>query len=608
MTAAWLTQIALAAALATGQALPASGDECVALLVEAERIGALRDAAAGEGVIAAREGLARARAAGCTEALAEMYGALGDNLNVTGERAEALAAYRAGIALLEPQGAGARLASLYRREGIVHADAGDLTEAVERALASLRVAEAVGDGSEAAMAAGNLATLYSRLLDFERARRYFEQAHAGFLEAGNRVSAAGTGINLATLLMRQADELTETGEEVRARALREQALVRTREAMAAFEELGHARGLAMAASNAGVALGLLGRHREALALHRRALAIREEVGDRAGRTSTYIHLAMTHLALENHDAAERNLSLAEELAQEESLALRLAVAQQWVRLEEARGRLREALSRTRELSRLNVELATGDHQARIAEIQARYDTEQQALRIQALQREREIANLALARQRAWLAGGGAAVFLLLLSLALLVGRYRLIERHVSAMELAARTDPLTGLPNRREIRERIEYEMRRSHRTGAPFTVAVIDLDDFKRVNDRYGHGAGDQVLRGIAERIRRRLRAQDTVARWGGDELLLLLPDTAEEGAGVLMREVTEAFATQPVRTEDVEHHVTLTAGVAQYRPGMSLDECVHRADGAIYRGKALSKNQVVLADSIPDRSAPPG
>ncbi|MCA1798412.1 MAG: diguanylate cyclase [Xanthomonadaceae bacterium] len=582
--------------------------DCAELFADAERIGGLRDRDSAGGIAAAEAGLDRARAAGCVEAEAEMHASLADNLNVAGRRDESIEHYRSAVALLEPLGETEQLAAVLRREAITHAGAGDYTTAVARSLHAYRISIALGDESEAAMTAGNLGTMYSRLQDFERAREYLELAHQGFIAAGNRVSAAGTGINLGSLLMRQADGLVANGDADGARALRERALAHNLDAARQFEEMDHLRGLSMAVSNAGVAYNLLGDHDAALPLHHRALEVRQRVGDHDGRATSHLHLAQSYIPLERFDEAESHLETASELVVDRSLMLQGGVAEKWVELEEARDRPAAALERMRSLNRIRDQIAAADHQSRVAEIQARYDSAEQAARIQRLQHHQEISTLRLQRQRAWLTGGTILVALLVLGLATVLGWQRLARRHTRDMEQAARTDELTGLANRRGARDRIEYEVKRARRSGKPFALAVLDIDGFKAINDQHGHEAGDQLLVAVARRIVSAKRQQDTVARWGGDELLLLLPETDEAGAMVLARKIGAKLSATPIRIHDALHTVTLTVGVSQYWPSKTLDECIRAADDAMYRGKKTGKDKVVSSrgENLPGISDP--
>jgi diguanylate cyclase len=165
------------------------------------------------------------------------------------------------------------------------------------------------------------------------------------------------------------------------------------------------------------------------------------------------------------------------------------------------------------------------------------------------------------------------------------------------MEELAMTDSLTQLPNRRRMREMLELEQVRFARGGRPFAVIIGDIDGFKQINDHAGHDCGDFVLRELATILRQVLRAQDGLARWGGEEFLFLLPETDHAGAGIVAEKLRAAveqagmvFGGQPVR-------VTMTFGVSVYTGGAgSAEACVRQADQALYAGKDQGKNRVVL------------
>jgi len=177
-------------------------------------------------------------------------------------------------------------------------------------------------------------------------------------------------------------------------------------------------------------------------------------------------------------------------------------------------------------------------------------------------------------------------------------------RHILTSEFLARqqlrevasTDPLTGLLTRRAMRPLIEHELQRAKRTGVPFTLVLGDLDLFKRVNDTWGHDTGDLVLQETARRLISALRHQDAVCRWGGEELLILLPDTPMEGA----REVAEKLRltmTAPVDAHGQRIAQTISLGVASFQAGDTADTMVSRADDALYTAKENGRNRVEVA-----------
>jgi len=179
-------------------------------------------------------------------------------------------------------------------------------------------------------------------------------------------------------------------------------------------------------------------------------------------------------------------------------------------------------------------------------------------------------------------------------------KYEIIERRRAeeALAKAAMSDPLTELLNRRAMNLHLTHELERFKRNQSPFSVLLCDIDHFKPVNDKYGHAAGDQVLISVAKILKDGTRGQDLVARWGGEEFLLLLPDThlkgATELAGKLRRNIEGNFFV----VEDKEFNLTISIGVCAYRQGQTLDDCINAADEALYRAKNLGRNRVEIAE----------
>lgn len=163
----------------------------------------------------------------------------------------------------------------------------------------------------------------------------------------------------------------------------------------------------------------------------------------------------------------------------------------------------------------------------------------------------------------------------------------------------ASTDQLTGLLNRRAMLPLMNHELRRAQRTTAPFSVILGDLDRFKKVNDTWGHDAGDLVLKETAQRLSDSLRHQDALCRWGGEELLVLLPDTDSEGACRVAEKLREAMAASPITSGDNQIHQTISLGVACFQNDGEVDSIVSRADDALYQAKSNGRNRVEVATS---------
>lgn len=172
-----------------------------------------------------------------------------------------------------------------------------------------------------------------------------------------------------------------------------------------------------------------------------------------------------------------------------------------------------------------------------------------------------------------------------------------LERQRSDMEALATRDPLTGLLNRREWVRLTEQALLRAQRQGSPLSLLMVDLDHFKNVNDVHGHSAGDEVLRMVASTMADTVRQTDCLARFGGEEFVLLLPDTPAASALMLAERVRLRLAEAPPAVPDV--HVTASIGVATWAPGQepSLQRLLQQADEAMYEAKRQGRNRTVAA-----------
>lgn len=164
------------------------------------------------------------------------------------------------------------------------------------------------------------------------------------------------------------------------------------------------------------------------------------------------------------------------------------------------------------------------------------------------------------------------------------------------LEYLAITDPLTNLLNRRQIMDRIEIERARVERGGKPFTLVMIDMDNLKSINDTYGHAAGDFVLVSIAEVMRLTLRRQDQIARWGGDEFLLVLPDTNLLEGGKTAEKIRSRIARQPFIFNEKDMRTSITLGVCECDRVTGINDCLRKVDQALYMGKRQGRNCVVM------------
>nr|WP_256834030.1 GGDEF domain-containing protein [Pseudomonas oleovorans] len=171
------------------------------------------------------------------------------------------------------------------------------------------------------------------------------------------------------------------------------------------------------------------------------------------------------------------------------------------------------------------------------------------------------------------------------------------RQHIEEQRQKSLLDPLTGLPNRAAWSERLDLETARRQRYGGQLLMAVLDIDHFKRINDGYGHLAGDRVLKIIAGELHKRLRKTDFIARFGGEEFVLLIPGTPLDGGVQLLETLRAAVEACPFHFKGEPVTITLSAGIAELRNDEATEDTFERADQALYRAKGAGRNRVEQA-----------
>ncbi|MFZ5593614.1 MAG: GGDEF domain-containing protein [Pseudomonadota bacterium] len=173
-----------------------------------------------------------------------------------------------------------------------------------------------------------------------------------------------------------------------------------------------------------------------------------------------------------------------------------------------------------------------------------------------------------------------------------------LDEELNRVHLLSLTDELTGLPNRRAFLRRLEDEVGRVQRYGNSLALALIDLDNFKAINDRYGHAAGDEALRCFASDVLSTFRHHDMVARYGGEEFAILLPNTNHEGVIHALKKVQKYTAETHFKHGDtIQPMPTFSAGIALYASGEDPATLIERADHALYQAKQLGRNRLEFA-----------
>lgn len=178
-----------------------------------------------------------------------------------------------------------------------------------------------------------------------------------------------------------------------------------------------------------------------------------------------------------------------------------------------------------------------------------------------------------------------------------------IKSSINSLKEMARTDPLTGVSNARGFAQMAEAEIERFVRYGRPFSLAYLDVDNFKTVNDTYGHSVGDELLVQFVEILRRNLRRTDILARIGGDEFVVLLPETRPKLAQRVMNRLKETLSKE---MQDGDQSVTVSIGLVTFlAPPLSVDEMITQADNVMYVAKSRGKNSLAFV-TYPCKESP--
>jgi diguanylate cyclase (GGDEF)-like protein len=207
------------------------------------------------------------------------------------------------------------------------------------------------------------------------------------------------------------------------------------------------------------------------------------------------------------------------------------------------------------------------------------------------------------RWLAWLAIAGLAVagLAIIILISRLQGRREQLTLLNTELARLASIDPLTGLRNRRAIDQYLHDALSAARRHDQALSVLVMDIDHFKAINDTLGHHSGDAVLEHTARVLEKALRTEDAIGRWGGEEFLVVLPSTDEEGALRVTERLRRALAQdQPEEARSHGLTVRITIGVAEWRQD-EMDELVRRADSALYLGKAAGRDNVQVSSPVP-------
>jgi diguanylate cyclase (GGDEF)-like protein len=453
---------------------------------------------------------------------------------------------------------------------------GDLNQSLTNVRRAYDLQTAAGNAAGRREALALIAHLYAdpSIGQYDRAVEYYRQLLAEYEALRGGTDIADTQFNIGSTLERKGDLAA--------------ALEWYRRALASEEKLGRQGEAAFVRRSIGVTLGKLGRPEEALPLLDQSLRFFIETKDteramvvRQSRGVVLRKLGRTAAAVADLEesrrwfASRKNTRFLEK--SEDELAGAYAGAGRWHEAYEARTR---HTSLQRELAeKLRVE-----HTSRL---RVQFDAEKKEQENRALVREAAAA-ARIRRLQTVILILGAAIILTLVFMAV-----RLV-RDARRMRAMAMTDELTRLPNRRHILAAAEEELRRAEAGGEPFSVLALDIDHFKRINDTWGHAAGDAVLQRIAHACRSALRPGDRIGRTGGEEFTVLLPATAQPAALLVAERLRATVEALDCSDIDPALHVTISIGAAEWQRPETLARLAARADAVLYRAKEEGRNRV--------------
>ncbi|HEX2060213.1 MAG TPA: tetratricopeptide repeat-containing diguanylate cyclase, partial [Thermoanaerobaculia bacterium] len=461
--------------------------------------------------------------------------------------------------------------------GYVQYYSGEFNAALVNLQRGYELARASGSEAAQRIALEQIAHVYAdeKVAQYDRAIEYYRQLLPQYQAAGAATGVADTLFNIGSTYERKGDYAS--------------ALEWYRRALAAEEKLKRVEEAAFVKRSIGSTLGKLGRYAEALPLLDDALRVMVEAKDidramTVRQSRGIVHRRAGNIAAAIRDleatrgwyARQKNTRYLEKT--EEELALVYAAAGRWRDAYEARTR-HAALQR---------ELAEKLREEHSSRLRVQFDAERKEQENRALLRDNAAA-ARIRRLQTIILVLGAAIIAVLAYLMFRLARERRRMREM------AMTDELTRLPNRRHLFATAEAQLQRARETGEALSLLAFDIDHFKRINDSWGHAAGDLVLQRVAHACRAALRPGDHLGRTGGEEFMVVLPATAERDALAVAERLRAAVEALDFSDIDASLRVTISIGVVQRTREDSLTRLSALADELLYRAKESGRNRVV-------------
>lgn len=509
---------------------------------------------------------------------------LGLNCWARGDYALAFSHYKHSLDISRASGDTFGQANTLNNLGKLYIELGRNDRALEYYFQTLKIKEDAKDAYGVARVLNNIGEIYLSLKHYDEALKFFLQSLT------MKSHGSGDQEGLATAYQ-------NIGDVHRARGDFKAALEQYQKSLQKSVAIDKKSGIGDALfSIAEMQLARI-ESKNALDSFSRSLKIREELGDKKGVAACLNRIGLAQVRLGNYPQAQA--ALVKGLAIASAIGSRLEMQASYefqAALSEARQDFSKALEFFKKYAQAKDEIFSKESGQKIASLSMLYENQQK-------EKESELQQLRLEKQIQMGYLLFVIIALILLLMIFVYKRYRLkvrvnreLERMNTKLDLLTRTDPLTQLANRRDFLEKITMEIARCLRSRKMFSVVLGDIDDFKKINDRYGHECGDRMLTTVAQLIRETVRKQDVLARWGGEEFILLLPETDPEGGRVLANKICLKIAAYNFKYSTESLRLTMTFGIAAYHDAQRIEDCISRADQAMYDGKLKGKNQVAI------------
>jgi len=508
----------------------------------------------------------------------------------------ALEYYNKSLEIKEKIGNKSLISSTLNNIGVVHKIKGEYDKALDFYFRSVRIKEKIGDKQGLASTLSNIGSIYKELENYETALEYAKKSLGYDRGIGNKRGEASTLKNIGGIYRKQK--------------MFDKALEYDLKALKIRNKLGEKSEIASSQMSLGSDYKELGDYDNALKYFLKALKVKKKLKEKRNSSEIYYSLGELYLRKQNTSKAFYYLNESQKIAEEIQAKTLLKKLYKSLSLYyENNGNYIISLKYFKKFKSISDEILDVNTRQKIANIQTRHETEKKDREIKLLKQKRTIQKLKLQKEKIF-RNRLMIVLVLLTGIVFLVfAGYRIkteanktiklkndkLAEAYKKLDKASRIDPLTRLSNRRNFREKLEQEKIRYERNNRKFSIVICDIDNFKSINDNFGHECGDFVLARIASLIKQNLRKQDLAGRWGGEEFVLLLPETEQKGALILSEKIRKTVSKEKFKYDKQKICLSMTFGIAVFDGSITIEETIRKADQAMYRGKRKGKNCVM-------------